>query len=233
MSGPRFVEVPAEAIECELDAIARACEPLGWRQEWTTRGAERVFELAGPTTGGPGLGVIRVYTSLSIGGAVVRSVGEDAVRVVVLARRSDDAAVTEHPVGPSQRLYRTAPTGLDEPKRVIAFLERLRAALRVAFAKAREVAPFRRAGSVHVEQPQSLFACDARLLCPPRQVKSGRWITRLGTPDGGLLVWFAPGKIEVEDGEILRDVRGRVLRHETSPGGLLETIVAIFPGAKS
>lgn len=233
MSAPRFVDVPASAIEAELEAIGQKVGVRAWTTSWGKRGNERTFELVAPAQR-HGCALVRVYTTLSVGADAVRACGEDAVRIVVLEALGERVGGNERPIAESRKLLRTAPTQLPEEQRVRAFLDRLRAALREAYEVARDHEVWAPAGSVHAGVPGSMLALSpttVRLLFEPKHLVSGsgRYLTKLATPEGALLVSFTKQKIENGLDEVF-EVTGRVLRHETNARGECETVVALFGG---
>lgn len=128
MPSPRFIEVPADALLAELRAIGSAIEGRGGKAEQGRQGYEVVFDF----TPHRGRGMVRVYTTLSVGADVARECGEDAVRVVVGHRKEDRF----RPLKKHRKMLRTAPSKLSEPERVKHFLARLRKKIRLAFGDA-------------------------------------------------------------------------------------------------
>ncbi len=125
--GKRFVEIPADRLTGLLEQIGGKVKhaDLGsW--SWHVAGRERVFDLVLF----PKFGVVRIYTSLSIGGARARACGKDAVRVVVGAMNGDEFV----PIESGQKILRTAPQG--EVDRVAVFLNRLKVQIRQAYKRA-------------------------------------------------------------------------------------------------
>lgn len=140
MSGPRFVEVPADRLVSTLEGVGERVKAAGGAFEWRIQGKERVFDLR-PWTAE--VGVVRVFTSLANGATVARDCGKDAVRVCVgaLEAESDDFGSTGRikfrPLESGQKILRTAPQGAED--RVGVFLDRLVAELREAFKRARMI----------------------------------------------------------------------------------------------
>lgn len=135
-AGARFVAVPADRLEAELEAIGAAVVTRGGSSAWRVQGRERVFDLTIPG----GSAQIRVFTTLPVGGSEVRDCGEDAVRVCVGALEGERF----RPVEKGIKILRTAPRGAED--RVGVFLGRLRGALRDAYGRARQVTPCPRCG---------------------------------------------------------------------------------------
>lgn len=127
----RFVEVPADRLQDSLDVIGNLVEARGGSAAWTVSGRERVWELTLPPNGIAR--IIRVFTSMAVGAAVVRDCGKDAVRVVVGFHDGDRF----RPLEKGQKILRTAPR--DAEDRVAVFLERLRDQLRKAWVRAQKV----------------------------------------------------------------------------------------------
>lgn len=123
-----FVEVSAERLVELFRECGAGVERKGGTYIEHVVGRERVFDLAAPNRP-----VVRVYSSLAVGADAARDCGKDAVRVVV---------GVETPEGwrrvlTSRKILRTAPRGVSD--REGAFLERLRGALRDAWAAASRV----------------------------------------------------------------------------------------------
>lgn len=132
----RFVRVPAARLIGELMAIGAAIQQKGGGYVEARSNSEIVYDFEPPERGT----VVRVYTSLAQHASHVRECGQDAVRIVVGYRpdQTGKPAKQKHPFLPladSRKLLRTAPQG-PENERIAAFLERLRAAVREAYAAA-------------------------------------------------------------------------------------------------
>lgn len=126
----RFVNVPADRLLGELRAIGAAVTQKGGRFVEGVSGHEIRVDIVPPG----GRAMVRVLTSLSVGGDSVRGVGEDAVRLFICV----DTPEGLRKLGDSDRINRTAPAKGD---RVGAFLDRLRARLRAAYAQALAIPP--------------------------------------------------------------------------------------------
>lgn len=127
MTGPRFVDVPADRLLDQLRIIGDAVVGRGGSFQHRVMGSEVVFDITPPRA----MATVRVYTSLAEGASRVRDVGADAVRVVVLAADGSRA------LGKSEKILRTAPA--KSADRVGVFLERLTARIRVKYGEARAI----------------------------------------------------------------------------------------------
>lgn len=117
-----------------LTEIGQKVAAKGGGMGETTQGRERVVDLqpGGSKT------VVRVFTSLAIGGDAVRGCGEDAVRLVIgYVGRGREGKEKFFPLSDGRRIYRTAPTQLDHDQRVAAFLGRFEEALRDVYREAK------------------------------------------------------------------------------------------------
>lgn len=126
--GKRFVAIPADALLGELRAIGAAISAKGGRIAEGRQGGEIAVDLYPPH----GHAMVRVLTSLPVGGGEVRASGKDALRLMLCTATADGVRV----IGPNVALHRTAPADGD---RVAAFLHRLRARLREMYALALRV----------------------------------------------------------------------------------------------
>lgn len=133
MSGPRFVDVPADRLLAELKEIGDAVVAKGGTSRcWVPRaGSEMVVDIKPPNA----LALVRVYTTITDGASAVRACGEDAVRLFVCFHPPDAGEVKF--LEPVQKILRTAPQGA--PDRVRAFLDRLRDEVRAAYVRALHV----------------------------------------------------------------------------------------------
>lgn len=133
MSGPRFVDVPADRLLAELKEIGDAVVAKGGTTRcWTPRaGSEMVVDIGPPNV----LAIVRVYTTITEGASAVRACGEDAVRLFVCWHPPDKGEVKF--LEEVQKILRTAPQGA--PDRVRAFLDRLRDEVRAAYGRALQV----------------------------------------------------------------------------------------------
>lgn len=127
MTGPRFVDVPADRLLDQLRLIGDAVTNKGGGYQRHVVGRETVVDVAPPGAHA----MVRIYTSLADGASRVRDVGEDAVRICLLSRRD------ERPLGKSEKILRTAPARSAD--RVQVFLERLTARIRARYAEARAI----------------------------------------------------------------------------------------------
>lgn len=131
----RYVEIPTERLERELEAIGEACKSKGGAYVWGQKGRERVFTIM--PYGDADDVRIDVYTTLGTGEDTVRECGADAIRIVVGLELEGPTSSRFHPYGASRRILRTAPNDVED--RVGTFLGRLRQALRDAYAQAKRV----------------------------------------------------------------------------------------------
>lgn len=129
MSGPRFVEVPADRLLGRLREIGAKVTAKGGRFVEGRQGREIVVDFVPPG----GRALARVYTSLAVGASVVRDCGDDAVRLLVGVEMPERFRALEE----SQKILRTAPR--DAADRVGVFLGRLEEELRGAYRRARDV----------------------------------------------------------------------------------------------
>lgn len=129
MTGPRFVEVPADRLLGTLRDIASKVTARGGRVVEGTQGREVVVDVVPPG----GRAMVRIYTSLAKGADAARGCGEDAVRVVVGVLGEDGF----RPVAEAEKILRTAPRGVED--RAGAFLARLTDRLRGAYKQAATV----------------------------------------------------------------------------------------------
>lgn len=129
MSGPRFVQVPADRLLAELREIGARVTEKGGRLVEGVQGREIVVDVVPPG----GRALVRVFTSLAAGASAVRGCGDDAVRLVIGA----DTPEGFRPLEKGQKILRTAPQKAED--RVAVFLERLREELRGAYSRARKV----------------------------------------------------------------------------------------------
>lgn len=139
-SGPRFVEIPAEALLTELRSIAAAIKAKGGHAEQGQHGREIVFNFVPPPQSNfvppQNRATVRVYTTLAAGADVARDCGEDAVRLLVGVQQGQRFKSIDKP----RKMLRTAPQGgMEQHERVRAFLDRLTEALRQAYATAAKV----------------------------------------------------------------------------------------------
>lgn len=148
MTRKRYVEIPADRLVAELEAIGVAVAAIGGSWSWRVQGRERVFDLSPVTSAGGGAipAQIRIFTSLAVGASHVRACDTDAIRIVVGALEVDvDSYGSQirgggsrfRPVEKGVKILRTAPRGA--PDRVGVFLSRLRVALRDAYRRARVI----------------------------------------------------------------------------------------------
>lgn len=126
--GSRFVSIPSERLLRELREIGEAVKGAhgGYRED--VSGSEIVAVLIPPG----GRIVVKCYTTIATGSAVVWSCGDDAVRIVLVAPTPEG----ERAVSTSTKILRTAPRASDEAARVETFVARLREALRGAYGEA-------------------------------------------------------------------------------------------------
>lgn len=145
-TGTRYVEVPAARLQELLDKVKKGLEGKGARYIEGQQGRERVVDLVPPH----GRCMVRLYTSLAVGEAVVRDCGEDAVRIQVVVQwpRPGEVRVLEEP----KKMLRTAPKKAED--RVGAFLERLRLALREAYGLAFDNPPCPMCGAAMARRQQ-------------------------------------------------------------------------------
>lgn len=125
MSGPRFVNVPRDAMLAELTAIGEAVASRGGSYEQGRQGGELVFDVVPPGA----RCMIRVFTSIAFRADEARPCGEDAVRILVCVRMPNGVRSLEAPI----KILRTAPNGLNDAARVEAFLRRVRDRTRDAY----------------------------------------------------------------------------------------------------
>lgn len=146
MSGPRFVDVPADRLLGELGAIGNAVIKKDGRYVLSRHGSELVVDVMPPN----GVAMVRIYTSLAAHASHVRGCGEDAVRMFVCWPKTElpapvpvggdvlpvlaQQSVHVIPLEESQKILRTAPQGASD--RVAVFLARLRDEVRAAYARA-------------------------------------------------------------------------------------------------
>lgn len=120
----RYVEVPVSSITHLVDEVAAGVTKSGGSVDRTIQGKEVVYEIH--HSKGP---IIRFYTSAANGASVLRECDSDAVRVVVGIMHDGKF----RPTRKAQKILRTAPTKLPEEERVMAFVERVKEALRGAY----------------------------------------------------------------------------------------------------
>jgi len=135
MEGTRYVEIPADSIMGLLTEIGQKVAAKGGGMGETVVWRERVVDLQPAQS----KTVVRVFTSLARGEDAVRGCGEDAVRIVIgFIGRARDGQERFFPLTDGRRIYRTAPTQLAHEKRVEAFLDRFKVALREVYDDARK-----------------------------------------------------------------------------------------------
>jgi hypothetical protein len=127
----RFVAVPAARLLDELQGIGDAVADKGGSYNTSRQGNEIVANIYLPGDGPEYCRVVRVYTSLAEGAATARDCGQDAMRIVTGVEMGN----AFRPLCASRKVLRTAPKG-DDDSRVVAFLGRLRGAIREAYALA-------------------------------------------------------------------------------------------------
>ncbi len=124
----RFVHIPSDVLLSAIKAWGAKVADKGGRFGELAAGHEVAFVMqpAGHQA------EVQIYTSVARGEAEARACGEDAVRIVVGVR---DKAGKWRNVRRPQKVLRTAPKGAED-KRVAAFVERLRLAVRAAYGHA-------------------------------------------------------------------------------------------------
>ena len=131
----RFVAIPTARLLDELRDIGGRV--VGSAVAETYVGREIVFCLTLPNRV-----QIRVYTSISRGAESARECGEDAIRLVVGVEALSLQRGRFRPLGKSRKILRTAPRLVgyhNEEDRIVAFLARLRQAVREVYRTARAI----------------------------------------------------------------------------------------------
>ncbi len=136
MTGPRYVEVPADRMLGLLTEIGEAVTARGGAWSTGREGREVVVTIQPPGAGA----VVKVYTTLAIAADQLRDCGEDAIRIAVVS-------VGPNPRGlaPSVKVLRTAPR--DAGDRVQCLLDRVRDRVREQYRVAQHVPPCPRCGA--------------------------------------------------------------------------------------
>lgn len=128
----KYVKVSATRLTSLYRVIKEGVTRQGGVVDTRTAGKEIVWDIRPPNR----QALVRVFTSLGIGGTAARPVGKDTIRIVVGALLPDGKF---RPVTGAKRVFRTAPEKPTEPERVEYFMERFKGEIRNAYAEAKEI----------------------------------------------------------------------------------------------
>jgi hypothetical protein len=133
----RFLPVDRATFDGVMNHVRAGMDAKGCGGSVSDRvfGRELVYDIRLPYHPNRPPVTVSVFSSISATNTQARDVGEDAVRISIVAAFTDQKTgqPTERPIAKSVRLFRTAPTGIPHEQRLAAFAERLTAALREAY----------------------------------------------------------------------------------------------------